>query len=152
MKTTFHTHWEHINKGEHCTSVVSWCWHTRLLVTAREWIPLTWKVKWSLNTPWMARRRRGGILLLFLNSALEGGEWSAWRLNRYFPLGEKPGTYFIGRWLGPRGSLYAEARGEILFLCLGSNRSRPVRSQALYWLSYTSCNSVKERLLLFSLK
>jgi hypothetical protein len=53
-----------------------------------------------------------------------------------YPQGKTPGTHWIRGWVGPRAGLDAEARRKILCLCWGSNPSRPVRSQTLYWLSY----------------
>jgi hypothetical protein len=74
----------------------------------------------------------------FLTSTLEEGEWSASRPGRALPPGERaPGTHCIGGWVGPRAGLDAEVRGKILCLCQGSNHGRPVRSQTLYWPSYS---------------
>jgi hypothetical protein len=40
--------------------------------------------------------------LLFLASAVEGGEWSTSLHCRFNPGETDPGTYWTGRWLGPR--------------------------------------------------
>jgi hypothetical protein len=61
----------------------------------------------------------------FLNSALEGGEWSAPRPARALPPDkEPPRTHCIGGWEGPRAGLDAEARGKILCLYQGLNPRR----------------------------
>jgi hypothetical protein len=47
---------------------------------------------------------------LFLTSALDGGEWSASRLDRALPPGKGPPvpiTHWIGGWVGPRAGLDA---------------------------------------------
>jgi len=40
-----------------------------------------------------------------LNSALEGGEWSASRSGRFTPRERACGTRWIGGWVGPRAVL-----------------------------------------------
>jgi hypothetical protein len=57
---------------------------------------------------------------------------------RFTPGERTPGTHCTGGWVGPRAGLDAEARGKILCLYRGSNPSRPVCTQTLYWLSYPS--------------
>jgi hypothetical protein len=49
-----------------------------------------------------------GIDLPFLNSALDGGEWSASRPGS-FNLGKRAsfGTHYMGGWVGPRAGLDA---------------------------------------------
>jgi hypothetical protein len=42
---------------------------------------------------------------VFLNSALDGGEWSASRPDRFTPGEIAPGTHWIGGWVGPRAGL-----------------------------------------------
>jgi hypothetical protein len=47
----------------------------------------------------------GGIapFIHSLTSALDGGEWSFSRTDRFNPSSEKvPGTHWIGSWVGPR--------------------------------------------------
>jgi hypothetical protein len=49
----------------------------------------------------------GSIASPFLTSALNGDEWSASRLGRFF-LGEKVlGTHWLGGWVDPRAGLNA---------------------------------------------
>jgi hypothetical protein len=36
-----------------------------------------------------------------LTSALDGGEWSASRPDRFTPRERSPGTHWIGGWVGP---------------------------------------------------
>jgi hypothetical protein len=58
-------------------------------------------------------------------------------LRPRFTPGEKtPGIHWPGGWVDPRAGLDAKARVKILCLCQGSNLGRPVRSHALYCLSY----------------
>jgi hypothetical protein len=61
-----------------------------------------------------------------------------------FTPGEGPPTLWTGGWVGPRVDLDTEGRGKILF-CLRrvSNLDRPVCSQILYCLSYSSSIVVK---------
>jgi hypothetical protein len=48
----------------------------------------------------------GGIApLIFLTSALDGGEWSASRTGRFTPRERAPDTHWIGGWVGPRAGL-----------------------------------------------
>jgi hypothetical protein len=73
----------------------------------------------------------------FMNSALDGGEWSASRPGRALPPGKGPLYPLYRRLGGP--SVDTEARGKILLPLSGiESRSsgRPVRSQTLYCLSY----------------
>jgi hypothetical protein len=74
----------------------------------------------------------------FLTSALDGGEWSASRPDRALSRERTPGAHCTGGWVGLRAGLDTEARGKILCPCRGSNPDRPVRSQTLFWLSYSS--------------
>jgi hypothetical protein len=76
----------------------------------------------------------------FSTSTLDGGEWSMSPRGRAFTPGERtPGTHCTGGWVGPRAGLDTEARGKIIWPCLGiepRSPGRPVRSQTLYWLGY----------------
>jgi hypothetical protein len=50
----------------------------------------------------------GGVgvwILIFLTSALVGGEWSASGPCRFTPLESGPGTRWIRGWVGPRTGL-----------------------------------------------
>jgi hypothetical protein len=68
------------------------------------------KVKFSL---WLINlapcheviRGSGGVAPPFLTLALDGNEWSASRLGRFNARGRVPGTYRIGRWVGPSAYL-----------------------------------------------
>jgi hypothetical protein len=48
-----------------------------------------------------------------LTSALDGGEWSASRHNRFTPRERAPGTHWIGGWVGPRTVLDAVMKRKI---------------------------------------
>jgi hypothetical protein len=74
----------------------------------------------------------------FLTSKLYGGEWSATCSGRVLLPERTPGTHWTRGWVGLRAGLDTEARGEIRCFCRGSNPIRPVCSQTLYWLSYSS--------------
>jgi hypothetical protein len=43
----------------------------------------------------------------FLNSVLDGAEWSASRPGRFLSEEVAPGTYWIGSWVAPRAGLDA---------------------------------------------
>jgi hypothetical protein len=100
--------------------------------------------------PWMRLGWEEVKLLLILNLGTRWG-WvvSITPRPRFAPGERTPGTHCIGGWVGPRAGLDAEARRKILCLCRGSNPGRPVRSQTLYWLSYTGSlrRSVRSLLL-----
>jgi hypothetical protein len=65
----------------------------------------------------------------FLNSGLDGGEWSASLLGRFNPPGERTtGAHWIGGCVGPRTSLDAVGEKKILIPCPESNPGRPARS------------------------
>jgi hypothetical protein len=56
------------------------------------------------------------IALQFLTSALDGGEWSAWRACR-LTLGQRiPGTHRIGVWVGPEPSGHCGEEKNLLSL------------------------------------
>jgi hypothetical protein len=48
-----------------------------------------------------------------LTSALDGGEWSASRTDRFTPREGAPGTHWIGGWVGPRSVLDAVVKRKI---------------------------------------
>jgi len=65
------------------------------------------------TTPLM---RIGGVkvqLHAFLNSALDGGEWSASRPGHFTPKERVPVTHFIRGYVGSRAGLDAEVRRKI---------------------------------------
>jgi len=74
-----------------------------------------------------------------LNSALDGGEWSASNPGR-FTAGERvPGTHWIGGWTGPRAHMDAVVRRKSPRSFRESNSSCLVRSLAtvlteLFWI------------------
>jgi hypothetical protein len=50
----------------------------------------------------------GGVEVLlhaFLNSELDGGEWSASRPGHFIPRERDPGIHCIGCWVGPRAGV-----------------------------------------------
>jgi hypothetical protein len=77
----------------------------------------------------------------FMTSELDGGEWSTSRPGRTLPHTERtPGTHWTGGWVGPRAGLDTEDRGKARLPLPGikpRSPGRPVRSQTLYWLSYS---------------
>jgi hypothetical protein len=79
----------------------------------------------------MPFRHRGGegcSFYSFLNSVLDGGEWSASRSGRALPRERTPDTRWIEGWVCFRAGLNTETRRKIINLCRGSNPSHPVRS------------------------
>jgi hypothetical protein len=64
------------------------------------------------------------------------GQHHAWAV--LYPRGKDPGTHWIGGWVGHRASLDTQPRVRILCPYQESNPGRPVHSQTLYCLSYTS--------------
>jgi hypothetical protein len=73
----------------------------------------------------------GGIAPRILDSALDGGEWSASRPGRFTPMGRAPGTHWIGGWVGPRAGLDAVVKRKIPSPCQDSNPDHPARSSVL---------------------
>jgi hypothetical protein len=74
-----------------------------------------------------------------LTSALDEGDWSASRLGRFTTRERARGTHWIGGWEGPRAVLDAVVKRKIRSPRWESNPKnpdRPVRSPALYRLSY----------------
>jgi hypothetical protein len=49
----------------------------------------------------------------FLNSVLDGGEWSALSLDRFTTVERDPITHLIGGWMGPRSGLETVAKRNI---------------------------------------
>jgi hypothetical protein len=54
---------------------------------------------------------------LILTLALDGGEWSASRPDRFNPRERAPGTHWIGGWLGPRSVLDAVVKRKTQAPC-----------------------------------
>jgi hypothetical protein len=73
----------------------------------------------------------------FLNSALEGGEWSASQPLYTPPPGKEPYV--------PIAGLDAVAKRKILSPCRESNTGRPAHRQALYRLSYSGPYFISSR-------
>jgi hypothetical protein len=48
-----------------------------------------------------------------LNSALDGGEWSASRPRRFTSRVRAPGTHWIGGWVGPRAVLNTVVKRKV---------------------------------------
>jgi hypothetical protein len=92
------------------------------------------KVNLSRYTPWRRLGWEEVQLLLILNLGTRWG-WvvSVTPRPRFTPGERTPGNHWTGGWVGRRAGLDAEARGNILCPCRGSNPDRPARSQTLYW-------------------
>jgi hypothetical protein len=81
----------------------------------------------------------GGVdvkIHIFLNSALDGSEWSASRPGRFTPRERVPGTHWIGDLVSPRAGL-ADVEKREFFTLPGLEVQpfrRPWRSQSLYRL------------------
>jgi hypothetical protein len=55
----------------------------------------------------------GGVTpLILLTSALDGGEWSASRPDRFTPMERAPDTHWLGGWVGPTAVLDAVVRNR----------------------------------------
>jgi hypothetical protein len=61
-------------------------------------------------------RRRGCTAPPFLTSALDGGDWLAWRSSRFIPGERARGTHWIGGWVDPRAGLEATEKRKMLSL------------------------------------
>jgi hypothetical protein len=61
-----------------------------------------------------------------LISALNGGEWSASRPNRFTPRERASGIHWIGGWVGPRAVLEAVAKRKNPSLRRESNPRTPI--------------------------
>jgi hypothetical protein len=61
-----------------------------------------------------------------LNSALDGGEWSASRPGRFTPRERAPGTHWVGGWVGSRAVLDAMVKRKIPSLRQESNQRTPI--------------------------
>jgi hypothetical protein len=80
------------------------------------------------------------LALVFLTSALVGGEWSASRPGRFTPGKRGPSTQCIGGCVGPRTGLDDLEKWKFLTL-LGLELGlliHPAHSLSLYWLCYPS--------------
>jgi hypothetical protein len=62
----------------------------------------------------------------FLTLALYGVSGQRHSPAEHYSRGKKPGTYWIGAWVGFRAGLDKKGYRKILSLCLGSNPGRPV--------------------------
>jgi hypothetical protein len=78
----------------------------------------------------------GGIAPPFLNSALDGGEWSVSRSSRFTPGERVPSSHSIGGWVGLRSGPDAVAYRKMSCPYRGSNPGSPVRSPSLNRLNY----------------
>jgi hypothetical protein len=61
-----------------------------------------------------------------LTSALDGGEWSASRPDRFTPRERTPDTHWIGGWVGPGAVLDAVVKKKILNPRRESNTRTPI--------------------------
>jgi hypothetical protein len=61
-----------------------------------------------------------------LTSALDGGEWSASRTDRFNPTERALDTHWIGGWVGPRAVLDAVVKRKIPSPCQESNPRTPI--------------------------
>jgi hypothetical protein len=77
-----------------------------------------------------------GIAPPFLTPALDGGEWSDSRPDRFTLEEGTPGTHWLGSWVGLEAGMDAMEERQILH-CRESNPGRPVRSPSLYRLRYS---------------
>jgi hypothetical protein len=73
----------------------------------------------------------------FSTSALEGGDWSASRPGRALPPGKEPQVPTVQEAGWAPEPVWTQRGEEKSSACRGSNPGRAIRSQALYWLSYT---------------
>jgi hypothetical protein len=65
-----------------------------------------------------------------LTLALDGGEWSGSRPDRFTPRERAPGTHWIGGWVGPRAVLDTVVKRKIPSPCQESNRTPIVQPVA----------------------
>jgi hypothetical protein len=96
------------------------------------------KLKQSRYTPWrrLGERRYSSS---FTTSALDGGEWSASCPGCALPPGKWPPVPIEQEAGWAPEPVWTDARGKILLPLPGikpQSPGHPVRSQALYWLSY----------------
>jgi hypothetical protein len=61
-----------------------------------------------------------------LTSALDGGEWSASRPDRFTLRERVPGTHWVGGWVGPRAVLDAVEKKKIPSPLRESNLRTPI--------------------------
>jgi hypothetical protein len=67
----------------------------------------------------------------FLTSTLHGVGWQRHVPSALYTRQKKPGTHWIGGWVGLTAGLDTEAKGNTLCFCQGSNPVRPDCSQTL---------------------
>jgi hypothetical protein len=72
-------------------------------------------VKVKLNIPW-TRMWEWRYSSIFLNLALDGGEWSASCPGRFTPYDRPSGTHWTGGWVGPRAGRDTLENRKILTL------------------------------------
>jgi hypothetical protein len=66
-----------------------------------------------------------------VHSALDEGEWSASRYDRFYPQGTPPSTHWAGGWMGFRSGLDTEARENYLHLPGIEARSTSLQSDTI---------------------
>jgi hypothetical protein len=128
----------------------TWIWEQQYSVTRNSWINNVLLYKKSSysdaffklsTTPWRRIGEWRYSSKHSLNSALDGGGWSASRPDHFTPREKAPGTHWIGGWVGPKTVLDAVVKRKIP----SSRRESKSRSPtvqpvnlALYRLSYHS--------------
>jgi hypothetical protein len=103
--------------------------------TKNEWDFYTYRGKEIITRNGGAWGDRRYISISFLNSALEGGEWSASHPGRTLPPGKVSSVPIVQEagW-APEPVWAQRLENKIPCLCRGSKPDRPVRSLTRYWL------------------
>jgi hypothetical protein len=86
-------------------------------------------ITWKINCPCASWRRTGEwrySSMHSLTSALDGGEWSASRPDRFTSRKRAPGTHWIGGWVGSRAVLDAVVKEKIPSPRRESNPRTPI--------------------------
>jgi hypothetical protein len=132
-------YWHLLPEGKRGDKSKSWncaVWWTDCVVLTLAWsVHKDKKVNLSLCFNWAPRHE--GVLGEWryssthsLTSALDGGEWSASRPDRFTPKERVPGTHRIGGWVGPRAGLDNQSTNcsynESSLLSSVSDELRPV--------------------------
>jgi hypothetical protein len=80
-----------------------------------------------------------GTVPPLLNSALDGGKWSASHTCLFTPGETAPGAHLMGRWVGPRADFDVMEKRKISYPYLVPNFDSSVIQRialCLYWLMY----------------
>jgi hypothetical protein len=91
--------------------------------------------------------KRGCIAPLFLNLALDGGEWLASRYCRFNTKNKAPGTHYVGGWVCPRvrSVYYWEHKNLMLLPNPGSSAAQLIVHHYVDWAIPTPLHSVELR-------